>query len=69
MDETAPPLMSLLKYGKRVGWTRGQSYAAAREKVIPIVNVGSLIFVPVAQADRKLGLSPDTSHPEQQAAA
>jgi hypothetical protein len=51
------PLQPLLQYGARLGLTRSQSYAAAREGTIPTILVGKLLFVPVVLADRKLGLT------------
>jgi len=62
------PLLPLKTYCARVGMTRHQGYAAAAAGTLPTVKIGKCIMVPVAKADRALGIAQDAPAPQLMAA-
>lgn len=56
-------LMPILTYWEsRTGSrSKSQAYAAAASGAMPSIRIGRLLFVPVAAADRALGISPDVT--------
>jgi hypothetical protein len=57
---TDSPLMPLLPYFRSrfgAGTPRTQAYTAAADGTVPTIKVGHLYYVPVQQADRKLGIA------------
>lgn len=55
-DPEACPLMSVPDAGKAVGWSRDQSYRAARDGIMPVIKMGSRSYVPTAEWRRVLSL-------------
>ncbi len=55
-DPETHPLMSVPDAGEPVGWSRDQSYRAAREGLMPTVRMGRRMYVPTAEWRRRLGL-------------